>query len=66
MGNITIITEAQSTEVTGDGSRVNGINYTDRKTGDKHHVELAGIFVQIGLVPNTEWLRGAESVLPLL
>ncbi|MDX1677433.1 alkyl hydroperoxide reductase subunit F [Arsukibacterium sp.] len=64
MGNITIITEAQSTEVTGDGSRVNGINYTDRKTGESHHVELAGIFVQIGLVPNTEWLRGALELSP--
>jgi len=64
MGNITIITEAQSTEVTGDGSKVNGINYTDRKTGNKHHIELAGIFVQIGLVPNTEWLRGAVELSP--
>ncbi|WP_445769606.1 alkyl hydroperoxide reductase subunit F, partial [Rheinheimera sp.] len=64
MGNINIITEAQSTEVTGDGSKVNGINYTDRKTGDKHHIELAGIFVQIGLVPNTEWLRGAVELSP--
>ncbi|MBU1310571.1 MAG: FAD-dependent oxidoreductase, partial [Gammaproteobacteria bacterium] len=64
MGNITIITEAQSTEVTGDGSKVNGINYTDRKTGDKHHIELAGIFVQIGLVPNTEWLRGVVELSP--
>ncbi|KKO49521.1 NADH dehydrogenase [Arsukibacterium sp. MJ3] len=64
MGNITIITEAQSTEVTGDGNRVSGINYTDRKTGDNHHVELAGIFVQIGLIPNTEWLRGALELSP--
>ncbi|CAM3694031.1 alkyl hydroperoxide reductase subunit F [Rheinheimera salexigens] len=64
MANITIITDAQSTEVTGDGNRVNGINYTDRKTGDSHHVELAGIFVQIGLVPNTEWLRGAIELSP--
>lgn len=64
MGNITIITEAQSTEVTGDGKRVSGINYTDRKTGDSHHVELAGIFVQIGLIPNTEWLRGALELSP--
>ena len=64
MANITIITQAQSTEVTGDGNKVTGINYTDRKTGDKHHIELAGIFVQIGLVPNTEWLRGAVELSP--
>ncbi|SEA70027.1 alkyl hydroperoxide reductase subunit F [Alkalimonas amylolytica] len=64
MGNITIITEAQTTEVTGDGNKVNGIQYTDRKSGDSHHIELAGIFVQIGLVPNTEWLRGAVELSP--
>ncbi|KRS21630.1 NADH dehydrogenase [Alishewanella sp. WH16-1] len=64
MGNITIITEAQTTEVTGDGTRVNGINYTDRKTGEAKRIELAGIFVQIGLVPNTEWLRGAVELSP--
>ena len=64
MGNITIITEAQTTEVTGDGNKVNGLQYTDRTTGDSHHIELAGIFVQIGLVPNTEWLRGAVELSP--
>ncbi|MEN3159449.1 alkyl hydroperoxide reductase subunit F [Alkalimonas sp. NCh-2] len=64
MGNITIITEAQTTEVTGDGNKVNGIQYTDRNSGDSHHIELAGIFVQIGLVPNTEWLRGAVELSP--
>ncbi|ABZ75375.1 FAD-dependent pyridine nucleotide-disulphide oxidoreductase [Shewanella halifaxensis HAW-EB4] len=57
MGNIDIITEAMTTEVTGDGKRVNGLNYTDRATGESHHVDLAGIFVQIGLVPNSEWLK---------
>ncbi|WP_110457231.1 alkyl hydroperoxide reductase subunit F [Shewanella algidipiscicola] len=58
MGNIDIITQAMTTEVTGDGQRVNGLNYTDRATGESHHIALAGIFVQIGLVPNAEWLRG--------
>ncbi|WP_299801636.1 alkyl hydroperoxide reductase subunit F [uncultured Shewanella sp.] len=57
MGNIDIITQAMTTEVTGDGKRVNGLNYTDRATGESHHVELAGIFVQIGLMPNSEWLK---------
>ncbi|MAM89794.1 MAG: alkyl hydroperoxide reductase subunit F [unclassified Hahellaceae] len=56
--NVTIIMEAMSTEVTGDGKRVNGLNYVDRATNETHHIELAGIFVQIGLVPNTEWLKG--------
>jgi alkyl hydroperoxide reductase subunit F len=57
MKNITIIKEAMTTEVLGDGQRVTGLNYTDRKTGESHTVDLAGIFVQIGLVPNTEWLK---------
>ena len=48
MHNITIITQAMTSEVLGDGSRVNGLNYTDRATGEQHDVELAGIFVQIG------------------
>ncbi|QSX37777.1 alkyl hydroperoxide reductase subunit F [Shewanella sedimentimangrovi] len=57
MGNIDIITQAQTTEVTGDGNKVTGLVYTDRLSGDSHSIVLAGIFVQIGLVPNTEWLK---------
>ncbi len=56
--NVTVHTNAQTTEITGDGSKVNGIRYKDRATGTEHHVELAGVFVQIGLVPNTEFLKG--------
>ncbi len=58
LSNVTILTNAQTTEITGDGSKVNGIKYKDRATGTEHHVALEGIFVQIGLVPNTEWLKG--------
>jgi NADH-dependent peroxiredoxin subunit F len=58
MGNISIILNAQTTEVVGNGERVNGLIYTDRTNGGSNKVELAGIFVQIGLVPNTEWLKG--------
>ncbi|GAA3901214.1 alkyl hydroperoxide reductase subunit F [Halomonas cibimaris] len=61
--NVDIVLNAQTTEVTGDGSRVNGLNYKDRTTDENHHVALDGIFVQIGLVPNTEWLQ--ESGLEL-
>lgn len=64
MNNISIITQAMTTEVLGDGSRVKGLNYTDRATGEQHSVELAGIFVQIGLVPNTEWLKGVVELTP--
>ncbi|MEK8032265.1 alkyl hydroperoxide reductase subunit F [Ideonella sp. DXS29W] len=56
--NVVVHTRAQTTEITGDGQKVNGLSYTDRATGEKHHVALEGVFVQIGLVPNTEWLKG--------
>jgi len=46
------------------GTRVNGLNYTDRATGESHHIALAGIFVQIGLVPNAEWLKGTVDLTP--
>ena len=56
--NVTVHANAQTTEITGDGQKVNGLRYTDRASGAPHLVELAGVFVQIGLVPNTEWLKG--------
>jgi NADH-dependent peroxiredoxin subunit F len=56
--NVTVIKSAQTTEVTGDGQKVNGITYKDRISGEEKHVELEGIFVQIGLLPNTDWLKG--------
>jgi len=56
--NITIHVNAQTTEITGDGQKVNGLRYRDRATEVEHSVELQGVFVQIGLVPNTEFLKG--------
>jgi alkyl hydroperoxide reductase subunit F len=56
--NVTIHANAQTTEITGDGSKVNGLSYKDRATETVHHIELEGVFVQIGLVPNTEFLKG--------
>ena len=56
--NVRIVTSAQTTEITGDGQKVDGLRYTDRVSGQTHHLELEGVFVQIGLVPNTEWLKG--------
>jgi alkyl hydroperoxide reductase subunit F len=56
--NVDIHTSAQTTEITGDGKRVNGLGYIDRASGETRHVALEGVFVQIGLVPNTEWLKG--------
>ena len=54
----TVITHAATTEVTGDGAKVNGLVYTDRGSGESRRIELEGVFVQIGLLPNTEWLKG--------
>ena len=58
LDNVTIHVNAQTTEITGDGQKVNGISYQDRVSHDIHHVGLEGVFVQIGLVPNTEFLKG--------
>ena len=60
--NVTAIVNAKTTEITGDGNRVNGLVYEDRATGESNRVDLAGVFVQIGLVPNTEWLRGTVEL----
>jgi len=58
LANVDVITSAQTTEVTGD-KVMNGLTYLDRVTGLEHHLDLEGVFVQIGLVPNTDWLKGA-------
>jgi alkyl hydroperoxide reductase subunit F len=62
--NVTIITSALTTEVLGDSEKVSGLTYKDRATDAAHTVELEGIFVQIGLVPNTEWLKGTVALSP--
>jgi alkyl hydroperoxide reductase subunit F len=64
LSNVTIITGAQTTEVTGDGERVNGLVYKDRQSGVPRTLDLAGVFVQIGLVPNTDWLKGTVKLSP--
>ena len=62
--NATVILNGLSTEVLGDGQKVNGLVYKDRVGGDVHRVELEGIFVQIGLLPNTEWLKDTLALSP--
>ncbi len=59
LNNVTVHMNAQTTEITGDGQKVNGLVYKDRVSGESHAVPLEGVFVQIGLVPNTDWLKGA-------
>ena len=56
--NVAVIVKALSTEVTGNGEKVNGLVYKDRDTDEVKRIELEGIFVQIGLLPNTDWLKG--------
>jgi NADH-dependent peroxiredoxin subunit F len=58
LANVTTLVNAQTTEITGDGQRVDGLLYKDRASGEAKQVPLEGVFVQIGLVPNTEWLKG--------
>ena len=62
--NVTILMSAQTTEVHGDGQKVNGLSYKDRVSGELHRVDLEGIFVQIGLLPNSDWLKGTVELSP--
>ena len=56
-GNVEIVKSAETTEVTGSDGRVNGLIYKDRESGETRKIDLEGVFVQIGLVPNSEWLE---------
>ena len=56
--NVDVILNAQTTEVAGNGEKVNALVYQDRASGEHKRVTVEGVFVQIGLVPNTEWLKG--------
>lgn len=62
--NVRVLTQVQVNEVLGDGQRVTALRYTDRASQATHELPLAGVFVQIGLVPNTQWLAGAVALAP--
>lgn len=62
--NVDVITNARTTEVVGDGAKVTGLAYEDTRDGSARTVEVAGVFVQIGLLPNTGWLRGTLALSP--
>jgi alkyl hydroperoxide reductase subunit F len=64
LANVTVITGAETTEVIGDGRRVTALKYKDRRNGAAYTIELAGVFVQIGLIPNTDWLKGTIKLSP--
>ncbi|NDC10593.1 MAG: alkyl hydroperoxide reductase subunit F, partial [Oxalobacteraceae bacterium] len=62
LSNVTVVTNAQTTEVTGDGNKVSGMRYIDRKGGESKAIEVEGIFVQIGLLPNTDWIKDTVAL----
>jgi len=62
--NVRIILSAQTTEVHGEGGKVTGLTYKDRGTGELHRLDVEGVFVQIGLLPNTDWLKGTIELSP--
>jgi len=62
LSNITVVTNAQTTEVTGDGNKVSGMRYTDRKRGESKTIEVEGVFVQVGLLPNTDWIKDTVAL----
>ncbi|MDG5489146.1 alkyl hydroperoxide reductase subunit F [Sphingomonas sp. BGYR3] len=63
LSNVKVITSAMTTRVNGT-DKVTGLTYKDRNSGEEHDIELEGIFVQIGLVPNTEWLKDTVALTP--
>ncbi|MEB0046726.1 MULTISPECIES: alkyl hydroperoxide reductase subunit F [unclassified Pseudomonas] len=62
--NVDVITSALTSEVKGDGQKVTGLVFKDRNSDEFVMVELEGIFVQIGLLPNTDWLKGTIELSP--
>jgi alkyl hydroperoxide reductase subunit F len=64
LGNVTVIKSAMTTEVQGDGQKVSALVYQDRTNDELRTVELEGIFVQIGLLPNSDWLKGSVELSP--
>ncbi|MDI3261598.1 MAG: alkyl hydroperoxide reductase subunit F [Fulvimonas sp.] len=64
LGNVEIIVGAQTTEVLGDGKKVTGLRYLDRSSSESRELALEGVFVQIGLLPNSDWLKGTVKLSP--
>lgn len=62
--NVSIVTNAKTDEIRGDGQKVVGLSYTDRSTNSQHQIDLDGVFVQIGLVPNSQFLKGVVELSP--
>ena len=63
LSNVTVLTNALTTKIEGDGKEVTGLTYSDGD-GGLHQVKTDGVFIQIGLLPNSEWLKGALKLSP--
>ncbi|PAT33546.1 alkyl hydroperoxide reductase subunit F [Vandammella animalimorsus] len=63
--NVEVLLNAQTTQVQGQGGKVNALAYKNRETGAESTLALEGIFVQIGLLPNTDWLKGTLELSPM-
>ena len=63
LSNVKVITNAQTTEITGNGEKMNGLNYKNRETGEMVYLHLDAVFVQIGLLPNTDFIKGGPITL---
>lgn len=63
LSNVTVLLNAETSEITGANDKVNGLNYSDSATGETKRIEVEGVFIQIGLVPNTAWLDGSGIAL---
>lgn len=62
--NVTVVVSALTTEVHGDGQKMTALSYKARSNDQLHRLELDGVFVQIGLLPNTDWLKGSVALSP--
>ena len=62
LANVTVLTHAVPQEIAGNGEKVNGLLYAERESGQTQHIEVEGVFVQIGLLPNTDWLKGSLAL----
>ncbi len=62
--NVSIVTNAKTEEIRGDGQKVTGLSYVDRNSNEKLNLDLDGVFVQIGLIPNSQFLKGVVELSP--
>ncbi|WP_026374613.1 alkyl hydroperoxide reductase subunit F [Aestuariibacter salexigens] len=60
--NVSVLTNVATQQITASNGKVDGIEYQDRETSDTQRVDLQGVFVQIGLLPNSQGLDGVVEL----